>query len=71
MRPDHSPLLLQCAPSAVPAPVTKVMFFDHATTAAAFAKPGSPSSTPFVEAPDMIVQASHRDGPGQVETRAL
>jgi mannose-6-phosphate isomerase-like protein (cupin superfamily) len=46
----------------VPTPLTKVMFFDHATVAATFAKSG-----PLVTAPDLIVQGSHRDVAGQVE----
>jgi mannose-6-phosphate isomerase-like protein (cupin superfamily) len=43
-------------------PVTKVTFFDHDKVAATFAKGG-----PLVNAPDMIVQGSHRDVGGQVE----
>jgi mannose-6-phosphate isomerase-like protein (cupin superfamily) len=51
-------------PAATPAPtpVTKVMFFDHATVAGVLAKGG-----PLVTAPDLIVQGSHRDVAGQVE----
>jgi mannose-6-phosphate isomerase-like protein (cupin superfamily) len=45
-----------------PTPITKAMFFDHATVAEKFAKGG-----PIVTAPDLIVQGSHRDVAGQVE----
>ena len=47
---------------APPTPLTKVAFFDHDATAAALAKGGV-----LVNAPDMIVQGSHREAPGQVE----
>ena len=49
-------------PAPKPKPVTSVMFFDHAKTAEAFAK-----GLHLVDAPDMIVQGSHRDVAGQVE----
>jgi len=50
------------APLPPQAPVTKVLFFDHTKTSEAFAK-----GIPLVNAPDMIVQGSHRDVAGQVE----
>jgi mannose-6-phosphate isomerase-like protein (cupin superfamily) len=50
------------APPPTPTPITKAMFFDHATVAETFAKGG-----PLVTAPDLIVQGSHRDAAGQVE----
>ena len=50
------------APPPTPTPLTKEIFLDHATVAAAFAKGG-----PLVTAPDLIVQGSHRDVAGQVE----
>jgi mannose-6-phosphate isomerase-like protein (cupin superfamily) len=49
-------------PPPTPTPITKAMFFDHATVADKFAKGG-----PIVTAPDLIVQGSHRDVAGQVE----
>jgi len=53
------------APTAAPAapkPVTAPVFFDKEKVAAAFFKGGN-----LVNAPDMAVLGSHRDGPGRVE----
>jgi mannose-6-phosphate isomerase-like protein (cupin superfamily) len=50
------------AAPAPPQPVTSPVFIDHAKVAEAFAKGGS-----LVTAPDLIVQGSHREVPGQVE----
>jgi mannose-6-phosphate isomerase-like protein (cupin superfamily) len=47
---------------AAPSPLTSVVFLDHDKVAAAIAKGG-----PLVNAPDLIVQGSHRDAAGQVE----
>jgi hypothetical protein len=50
------------APAPPPTPVTNVVFFDHTKTAEAFTK-----GLPLINAPDMVVQGSHRDVAGQVE----
>ena len=50
------------APAAPPKPVTAPLYFDHTKTAETFAKGGT-----LVNAPNMIVQGSHREVPGQVE----
>jgi mannose-6-phosphate isomerase-like protein (cupin superfamily) len=50
------------APPPPPTPVTSVIVIDHTKTAEAFAKGGT-----LVNAPDMLVQGSHREVPGHVE----
>jgi mannose-6-phosphate isomerase-like protein (cupin superfamily) len=50
------------AAPAPPKPVTTPLFFDHTKTAETFAKGGT-----LVNAPNMIIQGSHREVPGKVE----